>query len=85
MRALILAPFSGRQLTRLRRHMDVAYESWTDANRIQDPAELAARLAAEHVEVLVVEADFVFEEVFEAAPALRLVGQLRRRLTGPLI
>lgn len=80
MRALILAPFSDRQLTRLRRHMDVAYESWIDANRLQDPAELGARLAAEHTEVLVVEADFVFEEVFQAAPAMRLVGVCRNAL-----
>lgn len=80
MRALILAPFSGRQLTRLRRHVDVAYESWIDADRLQDPAELGARLAAEQVDVVVVEADFVFEDVFDAAHALRLVGVCRNAL-----
>ncbi len=80
MRALILAPFSDRQLTRLRRSIDVVYESWIDANRLQDPDELGQRLAAEDVGALVVEADFVFEEVFAAAPGLRLVGVCRNAL-----
>ena len=80
MRALILAPFSDRYLARLRRHVDVVYESWLDTLALQDPAELGARLAREDVAVLVVEADFVFEEVFEAAPCLRLVGVCRNAL-----
>ncbi len=80
MRALILAPFSERQLTRLRHYADVVYESWTETNRLQDPDQLGARIAAEDIEVLIVEADFVFEEVFEAAPALRLVGVCRNAL-----
>jgi D-3-phosphoglycerate dehydrogenase len=79
-RALILAPFSDRQLKRLRRRIDVLYESWIDTNRLQDPAELGQRLAADAVGVLVVEADFVFEEVFAAAPGLRLVGVCRNAL-----
>jgi len=54
--------------------MDVTYESWTDTNRLQDPDDLGSRLAAADVGVLVVEADFVFEEVFDAARCLRLVA-----------
>src|SRR6185295_14676631 len=80
MRALILAPFSDDCLDRLRRRVDVAYESWLETNVLQDPEELAQRLAVEHIEVLVVEADFVFEEVFEAADDLRLVGVCRNAL-----
>lgn len=80
MRALILAPFSERWLVRLRRRVDVAYESWLDTNRLQDPDELGARIAAERFDVLVVEADFVFEDVFDAAPGLRLVGICRNAL-----
>ncbi|HEY8172706.1 MAG TPA: NAD(P)-dependent oxidoreductase [Dehalococcoidia bacterium] len=80
MRALILAPFEQTSLERLRGVADVVYESWLETNRLQDPDELGARLAREHIDVLVVEADFVFEEVFEAAPDLRLVGVCRNAL-----
>lgn len=80
-RALILAPFAERSLARLRRSADVTHESWLDTNRLYDPAELGARLAAERIDALIVEADFVFEEVFEAAPGLRLVGVCRNALT----
>jgi D-3-phosphoglycerate dehydrogenase len=79
-RALILAPFSDRYLARLRRSLDVGYESWLDTNRLQDPDELGERLAREDVGALIVEADFVFEEVFDAAPGLRLVGVCRNAL-----
>jgi phosphoglycerate dehydrogenase-like enzyme len=79
-RALILAPFSDRSLARLRQRIDVAYESWLDTHRLQDPDELGARLAAEDIGALIVEADFVFEEVFDAAPCLRLVGVCRNAL-----
>lgn len=80
MRVLILAPFSARQLDRLRRRADVTYESWLDTNRLQDPEELAARLDREGIDALIVEADFVFEEVFAGASSLRLVGVCRNAL-----
>jgi len=80
MRALILAPFAESSIARLRERVDVVHESWLDTNVLQDPDELGARLAAEGFGVLVVEADFVFEEVFEAAPGLRLVGVCRNAL-----
>ena len=82
MRALILAPFADVSLARLRRLGDVTYESWLDTRRIYDPDELGARLAETATDVLVVEADFVFEEVFEAAPQLRLVGVCRNALNN---
>lgn len=80
MRVLILAPFSARYLDRLRLRADVSYESWLDTNRLQDPDELAARIEREGIDALIVEADFVFEEVFEGAPRLRLVGVCRNGL-----
>ena len=76
-RALILAPFSLLALADLRRKLDVIYESWTDTRRLYDPEQLSARLKREGLAVLVVEADFVFEEVFEGAPPLRFLGVCR--------
>ncbi|MHB8376155.1 MAG: NAD(P)-dependent oxidoreductase [Dehalococcoidia bacterium] len=80
MRALILAPFSDRFLARLRRSGEVTYESWLDTQRIYGPDELGARIAGAGVDVLVVEADFVFEELFDVAPGLRLIGVCRNAL-----
>lgn len=80
MRALILAPFAPRQLDRLRQRLDVIYESWLNTNRLQDPEELGARLASQRIDVVIVEADFLFEEVFDAAPALKLAGICRNAL-----
>jgi D-3-phosphoglycerate dehydrogenase len=79
-RALILAPFDEVSLARLRALGDVAYESWLETRTLRDPDELGERLAREGVDVLVIEADFVFEEVFERAPGLRLVGVCRNAL-----
>jgi autoinducer 2 (AI-2) kinase len=79
-RALILAPFSERSLARLRRRGEAVYESWLDTRTLQDPDELGARLATDAFDILVVEADFVFEETFAAAGGLRLVGICRNAL-----
>lgn len=81
LRALVLAPFDEAALARLRRIADVTYESWLEAQRLHAPDELGARLHDGGYNVLVVEADFVFEEVFEAAPGLRFVGICRNALT----
>ena len=75
--ALILAPFSASGIELLRRRLDITHESWLDTGRLQDPDELGARLDEDRVSVLVVEPDFVFEESFEAAGSLRLVGVCR--------
>ena len=76
-RALILAPFSREQLDGLRPVLDVAYESWFETRRLYSPDELACRLQEEGIAVLVVEADFVFEEVFQQTSPLRFVGVCR--------
>lgn len=76
-RGLILAPFVESELRRLRARLYVEYESWMDSRRMHDPNELAARLNGLRASVLVVELDFVFEEVFEAVPSLKFVGICR--------
>ena len=76
-RARILAPFSDAGLERLADRVEVHYESWMDSGRIHDPEELAAKLGVLGASILVIELDFVFEEVFEAAPGLEFVGVCR--------
>ena len=75
--ALILAPFAEHQLDRLREVLDICYESWLDTRQLHDPDLLAARLETEGTAILVVESDFLFEEVFQQAPKLQLVGVCR--------
>lgn len=76
---LILAPFDGRYLERLRERFNVTYEPWTATGRIQNPSDLAQRLRKERINALVVEADFLTKETF-SAPALRIVGVCRNGL-----
>lgn len=76
-RALIVAPFSEPQFAELGNTVDVTYESWFETRRIHEPDELASRLNREGISILVVEADFVFQEVLEGAPSLRFVGVYR--------
>ena len=75
--ALILAPFAEGELRRLSGRLHVEYQSWMVSRRMHDPDELAARLNGLGASVLIVELDFVFEEVFEAVPSLKLVGVCR--------
>lgn len=76
-RGLILAPFAEESLQRLSGRLDVQYESWMETERLHDPEELAGKLNRLGASVLVVELDFVFEEVFEAVPTLKFVGVCR--------
>ena len=76
-RALVLAPFSGEALDALGAVMPVIYESWMDTRRLHAPDELSRRIVQEDVGVLVVEADFVFEEVFQDGGPLRFLGVCR--------
>lgn len=82
MKALVLAPLTPAALEALRARMPVLYEPWTETRRLQDPEALAERVRREGVAVLVVEADFVFGPVLEAAPPLRLVAVCRADLTA---
>ena len=80
-RALILAPFDERQLDRLTAEINVAHESWLDTLKLTDPDDLAARIRSEGISILVLEADFVFEETFADAPGLKFVGICRASTT----
>ena len=81
MRALILAPFDETQIERLAANMSVTHESWLDTLKLTDPDDLAARIRSEGISILVVEADFVFEETFDGAPGLNFVGICRASIT----
>jgi D-3-phosphoglycerate dehydrogenase len=78
MRVLILAPFSEESLTRLGdAGITAVHESWLESGELQDPELLGARLNYEGFDAVVVEADFLFAETFDAAPGLKLVGICR--------
>jgi D-3-phosphoglycerate dehydrogenase len=79
-KTLVLAPFSLSGLAALRDLGDVVYEPWTDTQQIQDPEELGQRIAAEAIDAVVVEIDFLFEELFDAAPGLRFAAICRSAL-----
>lgn len=81
-RALILAPFSEPELEALREVTHVTYESWFDSLHIYDPRALASRLQQEGISILVVESDFIFEEVFEIARGLKFVGLCRSSISN---
>lgn len=80
MRALVLAPFSDSALKELGTICPLRYESWTQTNQIYDPEELGQRIAREDFSILIVEADFLFEELFQQAKPLRFVGLCRNSL-----
>ena len=77
MNTLVLAPFSDDGLARLAALGRVVYEPWTETRTLWDPEELGARLTDEGFGALAVEADFLFEELFDAAPGLRIAAICR--------
>jgi len=78
---LVLAPFSTDGLAALGGLGTVAYEPWTRTLRLHDPEELGLRLREEGFQALVVESDFLFEELFDAAGGvLRLAAICRAAL-----
>ena len=81
MRALILAPFCLSVLERLRQSLEVIYESWLETRRLLPSEELIGRIQGQDIEIIVVEADFVFREVFQRAGKLKLVGVCRGDVT----
>ena len=77
-KALILAPFDSDALEELGANgTEATIESWRDSNALADPREMGLRLHEMGASVLIIEADFVMEETFQAAPNLRLVGVCR--------
>ena len=80
MNSLVLAPFSSRGIARLRALGGVVHEPWPTTRTIWDPEDLGARLDEEAFDALVVEADFLFEELFAAARWLRIAAMCRGAL-----
>ena len=80
MNTLVLAPFSSEGIARLAALGRVVHEPWTETGTLWDPAELGARLAADGFDALAAEADFLFEELFDAAPGLRIAAVCRGAL-----
>ena len=80
MKALVLAPFSKEALELLGRLMPITHESWTETKMLYDPEELGLRMKEEGTSHLIVEADFIFEEVFQQASDLRFLGVCRSAL-----
>ncbi len=80
MKTLVLTPFSTSGLAALGELGEVIYEPWTDTQEIHDPEELGQRIAAERIDTLVVEIDFLLEELFDSAPGLRFTAICRGAL-----
>lgn len=80
MNTLVLAPFSEQGLAALDGLGSVTYEPWTETRRLYDPEELGARLQGQGFDALVVEADFLFDELFESATTLRFAAICRAAL-----
>lgn len=76
-KALVLAPFSEDALCALRRLMPVIYRSWLESLKLHSPDELAQEINEQGIQALVVEADFVFDEVFQDSHCLKFVGVCR--------
>ncbi len=75
--ALILTAFEPVALKELETRVDVTCESWLDTGRLLSPEEMIERIEAGNLQMVVIEADFLFEEVFEGTDRLRLVGVCR--------
>ena len=75
--ALILAPFADKELQILSQYISFKYESWTSTQRLLDPDELSIKINKENASILIIEADFVFEETFSQSPTLKFIGICR--------
>jgi len=81
MKALVLAPFSDFVLERMRQSLEVQYENWMDTRKLLSSDEFVDRIQGQDTEIIVIEADFVFREVFENAPKLKFLGVCRADVT----
>ena len=80
MNTLVLAPFTDLGLTQLKRLGSVTCEPWTETQMLYHPEDLGRRLTDEGFQALIVEADFLFEELFESAKGLRIAAICRTAL-----
>jgi len=80
MKALVRAPFWPAAIERLRKKLEVTYESWMDENKLLSAEEFIERIQGQSMEIVVVEADFIPREVFEKATKLKFLGVCRADL-----
>jgi D-3-phosphoglycerate dehydrogenase len=80
MKALVRAPFWPPALERLRKKIEVIYESWMDENKLLSAEEFIERIQGEDIGIVVVEADFISREIFEKATKLKFLGVCRADL-----
>ena len=81
MKALILAPFDQSILARLRQSVEVIYECWMDTHRLLPADEFIDRIQGQDIEIIVIEADFIFREVFDKGEKLKLIAACRGNVT----
>lgn len=81
MKALILTPFDQSVLVRLRQSVEVIYECWMDTHRLLPADEFIDRIQGQDIEIIVIEADFIFREVFEKGKKLKLIAACRGNVT----
>ena len=81
MKALILAPFSQDMLERLGQKIEVVYENWMETKRLVSADDLVDRIQGQDIGIVVVEADFIFRDVFQRADKLKLVAACRGTVT----
>jgi D-3-phosphoglycerate dehydrogenase len=80
MKVFIRAPFHPETLERLRNKAEVIYENWMegkDGLSLLKPEEWIERIEGEDIEIVVVEADFLFRDVIEKASKLKFIGTCR--------
>ncbi len=71
--ALILAPFHPEALQRLKGKLEVFYESWMETKRLLSPEEMVQQIQRDDLQIVVMEADFIFEDVLENVDKLPFV------------
>lgn len=76
-KVLILTAFEPATLRELKTRADVLYESWLDTRQLLSQEELVARIGSDNLQIVVIEADFIFDEVFEKTNKLRFIGVCR--------
>ncbi len=77
MNALVLAPFDKPCLEKLGSRLGIFYRSWTDSGELLEPEQLLYYINNRDVQIIIMEADFIFEEVLDETDRLRLIGVCR--------
>jgi phosphoglycerate dehydrogenase-like enzyme len=57
--------------------MGIIYRSWIETKELLEPEQFLKYIREDDVQVIVIEADFIFEEVFEGTNKLRFIGVCR--------